>query len=654
MISKKIFVSIIIFLLFFLGMYRYVADFVFDTDEGDVFAGGMAIANGITLYKEYLSQHMPFSYFVSAVFWLFGADSVYSQRICFYLLYASFWLLIVRRYASHFTYCALVLSFLLYVSFIGQISLGTQILSEHLALIGYVILFAEFVRYSDSEKSKFGLNESLLISFSILCTFGTTFVSAFGLLPIIIGFLVVFINKQLSHASKPLLFGQIIANGFRDCKILISIVLLPWVAFLIYCLFTDSLKDCIYWSYDFNREIYSKYLRGYGTSITSVLRGTISGYFSFFTSTVNSILSAKINFIEFTKFLVYIFSLMYVIQNIVNKKYLLAFISIFMIIFTGTRGMFNFHSTPQLMLMCMMSSLFLITIYKNSKENFPKLLVVFTFLVLFIPYLSGFSSYPSFKPKHNTPHDISCYIRAITNKDDNVWEFALATNKVIFDSGRVPVYQFAATPWMWDATGMKAIEKHKNNLPKVILYNENQDVWGHKIADYAPGLSKFMAENYTRYKEKEFMYIRKDYYPTALSILNSFNLNGGTVVGEITKDKIFEQEVVIKQKDFSKFRLKLATFKRKNKSYLHVSLIDAKSGELLYKKKIKAWNIIDNAWFNFDIDKSKFSSEKKYIIRLTSDAEPGNGVTWWASPMNSGKASVNGNIIEGGFAWMVL
>lgn len=80
----------------FLGMYRYIGEFVFDTDEGDVFAGGMAIAHGIPLYKEYLSQHMPFSYFVSAVFWVFGADGIFSQRFFFYLFYSSFWLLIVK------------------------------------------------------------------------------------------------------------------------------------------------------------------------------------------------------------------------------------------------------------------------------------------------------------------------------------------------------------------------------------------------------------------------------------------------------------------------------------------------------------------------------------------------------------------------------
>ncbi len=56
----------------------------------------------------------------------------------------------------------------------------------------------------------------------------------------------------------------------------------------------------------------------------------------------------------------------------------------------------------------------------------------------------------------------------------------------------------------------------------------------------------------------------------------------------------------------------------------------------------------------FDVDQSKISSEKKYVIRLSSDAELGNGVTWYASPKNSGKASVNGNVIEGGFAWKLM
>ena len=652
MLTKERFSSIIIFLLFFLGMYRYIGEFLFDSDEGDIFVGGMAISHGVTLYTEFLSQHMPFSYFISALFWLFGADSVYSQRICFYLFYATFWLLIVKRYASQFTKIALVLSFLVFISFTGQIYLGTQILSEYIAAIGFVILFLEFVRYSTSEKREFGLTESSLISFSILCTFGTTFVSAFALLPLVIGFLVTFIKKQLAISSKSLSSWQVVVRSVSDCKYLISIILLPWIAFLVYCVLTDSLKDCLYWTYAFNRDIYSKYCGGFGTSITHVLREAISSYFTCFSNLVASVLNDKFSIGEFTKLSIYMLSLLYVIQNIINKKYLLGIVALFLIIYTGTRGMFNFHSTPQTMLMCMMSSLFLVTVYKISKENIHRLVVVFAFFVLFIPYLSIFNGYPSFKTRNYVESDISSYIRAITNKGDTVWNFALATNAIVMNSGRVTVYQFANTPWLWEATGMPVIEKLKKDLPKVIIYRENQDVWGHKIADYAQGLSDFMAENYVNYVD--IMYIRKDYYQTALSILNSFNLNSDTVIGEIYKDSVFEQEVMFKQSDFSKIGLLMATYARKNKSYLHISLVDAQNGEIVFQKKVKAWHIDDNAWMYFDVDQSKISSEKKYVIRLSSDAELGNGVTWYASPKNSGKASVNGNVIEGGFAWKLM
>lgn len=641
--------SLFIWLLFFLGMYRYIGEFVFDTDEGDVFAGGMAIAHGIPLYKEYLSQHMPFSYFVSAVFWVFGADGIFSQRFFFYLFYSSFWLLIVKRYAKQFSKITLVLSFLIFISIIGQISRGTQILSEHLAAIGFVILFAELVRYSTSDGSKFGVTESALISFSILCTFGTTFVSAFGLLPIVIGFTVILLKKSIKNREQSFPVWRKLLGGLNDCKYLFSIIILPWILFLIYCICTNTLQDCIYWNYAFNRDIYSKYLGGYGTSISSVILDSVTRYFSNFVKSVNSILTAKFSIVELTKFILYILSLSYVIQNIVDRKYLLGGVALFVLIYTGTRGMFNFHSNPQTMLMCMFSALFLGSIYKNTVNNVHKLVVVFVFLILLIPYLSTINGYPSFKLKNHDESELSSYIKAITNKDDTVWEFALGTNKIVMDSGRVPVFQFAATPWMWDATGLQAIEEQKNNLPKVILYRDDQNVWGHKISEYAPGLSDFMAKYYTKYSG--FMHIRNDYYPKALSILKSYNLKGGTVIGEITKDFIFEQEVEFKQNDFSKIGLWLATYARKNKSYLYVSLIDKASGEVIFQTRKKAWRIDDNQWMFLDVDCDGIKTDKKYIIQLKSDAEPGSGITWWFSPENSGTATVNGTVIKGGFAW---
>lgn len=66
-----------------------------------------AIARGFVLYKEYTSQHMPFSYYVSAVFEFFGAHSIYAQRFMFYLLFALMWVLIYRIYRKDFNSKAL-------------------------------------------------------------------------------------------------------------------------------------------------------------------------------------------------------------------------------------------------------------------------------------------------------------------------------------------------------------------------------------------------------------------------------------------------------------------------------------------------------------------------------------------------------------------
>ena len=57
-----------IFCIYFLIQYQFINAGWFATDELDVMTGGKAIASGYQLYGDFLSQHMPFTYYLSAVF----------------------------------------------------------------------------------------------------------------------------------------------------------------------------------------------------------------------------------------------------------------------------------------------------------------------------------------------------------------------------------------------------------------------------------------------------------------------------------------------------------------------------------------------------------------------------------------------------------
>ena len=111
--DKKTLVTVVgLFLLYFVIQLQFLADPWFGTDELDIMMIGKRIAGGELLYKDICSQHMPFSYYISAIFVKLGARSVSEQRIAFYLFF-SFPLAIYNSFPLHFSHgiCTVYSSF---------------------------------------------------------------------------------------------------------------------------------------------------------------------------------------------------------------------------------------------------------------------------------------------------------------------------------------------------------------------------------------------------------------------------------------------------------------------------------------------------------------------------------------------------------------
>ena len=70
--TSRLLLYIAVFLLFFIAACRYRNLPWFGTDELDIMVGGKGIASGYRLYNDFISQHMPVSYYISAFFELLG------------------------------------------------------------------------------------------------------------------------------------------------------------------------------------------------------------------------------------------------------------------------------------------------------------------------------------------------------------------------------------------------------------------------------------------------------------------------------------------------------------------------------------------------------------------------------------------------------
>lgn len=61
------------------------------TDECDNIRGGILIAKGRVLYRDYYTQHTPFGYYLCAFFAWLGAKSIQQFRLLYYLFSAILW-----------------------------------------------------------------------------------------------------------------------------------------------------------------------------------------------------------------------------------------------------------------------------------------------------------------------------------------------------------------------------------------------------------------------------------------------------------------------------------------------------------------------------------------------------------------------------------
>lgn len=504
--------SLVLTLVLFVMLTVYWRELHFVTDEGDVFELGKAIAWGQLLYRDVLSQHMPFMYYISAVLFLLGADSYVKMRLAFYLLMAAAWGGMYYRYSDRFGKKQMVLYPVLYTVMLSHIYLGHSILSEQMQGIGYVLLLLELLQFAQTRRITVGTG--ITVSIAVLLTFGTAFVSAFAVAFVLC---TVMGMEIVEHIRQKTGFRKAICAIFRKYWLLFVIVLAPMAAIAGFYLATGTWDDFIGWSYRINREVYPKYNSGgYGGNIISGIYHGLPELLRYLTKpelTVSGVACLMLLFLAILFFLL----LWRKHRDPVLELGVFAFL-----VGTATRGVFEFHGLGAVAVLCMMASVSLCELLPKLRESNWRATALIVCGLVFV------SSYVELVPglarislgKDQPVGSLNWAVETLTQKGERIGNATLHVD-VLFEAHTLTVPMGASTPWTWEWQGLENLAAIAPNPPRVFLYNEANDVWGSVVADYAPELDAFLKENYTAFPEYDLreLYVRNDYYPEAQQIL---------------------------------------------------------------------------------------------------------------------------------------
>ena len=515
---KGIIFGIAIFLIYVLIQMKYIYEIWFDPDELDIYTCAYEMFKGKILYKDIPSQHMPWTYIISWIFYVLGARTVFLQRLYFYIMFAGFWTSFIYIYKKHVNKWALVLQPFIYLAIIQQLDFATQILSEHLVVIGAQIFLLEFIVFL--KERDISLGACIRMSIAVVLTFGTAFLNIYPLFFLGLGVLVLEIKWGVEAHEKMSDWWK--KMGIRYGKLL-GIVAIPWLIMTICMLATHSFHDFGFGAYTVNRLYYPKYMSGLGDSIFSTFAIPVTEVHK----NLIDINLSEIGVIYVLKMML-IISGIYFAYKIFRTNGLIAGLTVYFYAFAyGHRGYFNFHGTSFLGLAALITALVLVHYGIDTWEKFDKkpvltkafvwimladIVLAFSVQIMLIPnwiFVKGETNF------YQTDSDI---VKAITDEDERIWQTNIC-DSVSWATGRVTTGPTVSVPWMWEAIGSHKIEDYKKSPARVALFYLGYESWGNNMADYAPEAYYFIVNNYKFIPGSTQVWVLNEYYEEACAKL---------------------------------------------------------------------------------------------------------------------------------------
>ena len=507
------------FVLFFIVQYFNIHMPFFSSDEGDNFSGGMLVALGADVYSGFTSQHMPLMYYICSIFALFGAKTVFEFRVGFYVFMSVLWVLMVFRYRKQYGLLTMMIYPVLYICAISATGeSSTTVLAEQVQAQGLVILMLEFLIYI---KEKVITKQTIIwVSLAVFLAFGTAFVSAFSICPIVVYVLVVEIRKCLdateNHRFKLGVF-------WKNTGGLILGVLSPFLVLIIWYLLSGNLYNAYYGAYVVNTKYYSQYYP-VGGSVLDTLINPIDYFVSILEFPMDWYLTIGI------------FSVVIVFAIMLWKRRFGCAITLFLcLLWSGTRGFVGFHSLPYHGLTMILLGVLAKQIGDKIKDNRTCRCVCsvgYTCVVVALVFFMGkeylWANYDQLEIRradidHSDMPFLNEFVCELTEPGEYAY-FLMLDNELWMDTELLPAAPNPVCKWIYDAYQDEIIMDLEQKKPKIIVIPDEMVVWGYRVDEYAKDIYQYVAENYDKLDVLN-MYLRKEDTEKERAILNNIEVD---------------------------------------------------------------------------------------------------------------------------------
>lgn len=469
------------------------------TDEYDNMQGGIAIAHGSVLYKDYVTQHTPFTYYLCAFFHALGAESITQFRLMFYVLYALVWAFMYYRYSKIFKGARIVtLSIAITCVLSCAYATNLQLLYDIVQMMCFIVLMFEFISYCKERQPGLGWVRSVVIALCIYTSVGAAFNSVFTLVAFGVGFLVTEIKYWKNSRIS---FSSFLKRYYR----LILAMIIPAVGIVAYFWASSALKNAYEQAYLFNTQVYSNYyMDGYGSNM---IEPFVLGINNFLVAIGNSALNlAKSKFSPSAVFFVItiLVSIYTIFKQCREKHYVIGLVTLMVICFSFSRE--NFHTISAWAVMLFSCIILFPTIQKRIAE-WQWFIIAPVVLFLFVPYYEHVKTFVLFQQEPVSAIDAK--IISNTEKDDYVGMDSYLHDSLYlqYKQRRVANRNMYILPWYMVWYEESVMDDYETHQPKVVVYDPDTELWG--IKDYAPRLKDYIKQNYIADKNLPTLWIRK-------------------------------------------------------------------------------------------------------------------------------------------------
>ena len=465
------------------------------TDELDNMRGGILISKGAVLYRDYVTQHTPFVYYLCGLFALFGASSFQQFRLLFYIIVATVWAGLYFRHESTIgkkrmlflavAECVIIGSVL--ESFDGYSLISDSV--QGLCLIALLLEFVEF--YSDRTISWL---RAMIIAASIWVAVGSAFISAYAILVVALAVAILKIGWNLGQNDNNV--QNLLKKYFR----LLVCIVIPAVAVVVYFAINHSLSIAFDQFYTFNREIYTKY-GAVGNNFFEPFLMAIRNYYIVTIKRLFEIVTFQTGLEGIKQFIVIISATAVLVRICLKREWGKAGTLFAVMIVSASRGYGGMHSVAAWNVAILIIALYgeVVPFIKSRKMR----IAICSALALLMlgAYFSGVAKGVLYRIRPISENE--CRVVSLTEPDEKILIDTYHFDYLyLLYKNRYPVNRVCyVLPWYSDGYEQWLIDDLNNYNPRLVLYNPDFGYMDKSVAEYAPAFTNELKKNYKRFSD---------------------------------------------------------------------------------------------------------------------------------------------------------